>query len=138
MFPTLRGTCRSRTVSAPSSFLSRGPILRWGLAGVLGLLSALNGAPAWAAADVNKAALEELRTVKGIGPGIAGRILEERKRGGFKDWADFIGRVKGIGEGNAAKFSGNGLTVNGAAYAAVAGTAPMAAASQSSSRGRQP
>ena len=58
----------------------------------------------------------ELETVKGIGPAIAGKMLDERKKSPFKDWADMVARVKGVGEGNAAKFSTEGLTVNGQAF----------------------
>jgi competence protein ComEA len=44
------------------------------------------------------------------------QILDERtKNGGFKDWADFQKRVKGVGEKRAAKLSGAGLQVNGKA-----------------------
>lgn len=68
---------------------------------------------ALAAVDVNKATQAELESVKGIGPGIAGRILDERRKGPFKDWSDFEGRVKGVGEKNAARYSEAGLTVNG-------------------------
>jgi MFS family permease len=51
-----------------------------------------------------------------IGPAISGRILDERKKGNFKSWEDLIERVKGLGVGNAAKFSAEGLTVSGAGY----------------------
>lgn len=81
---------------------------------------ALFAAVAFAAVDVNKATQADLESVKGVGPTIAGKILDERKKGSFKDWNDMIERVKGIGEGNAAKFSAEGLTVNGAAYKAAA------------------
>jgi competence protein ComEA len=73
-------------------------------------------AASYAAVDVNKATAAELDGIKGIGPGISGKIVEERKKGTFKDWQDFIDRVKGVGEGNAAKFSEGGLTVNGSAF----------------------
>ena len=43
--------------------------------------------------------------------------------GRFKDWTDLIDRVKGLGEGNAAKFSTEGLTVNGAAFKGAAAAA---------------
>ncbi|OYU44739.1 MAG: hypothetical protein CFE44_11310 [Burkholderiales bacterium PBB4] len=72
---------------------------------------------AFAAVDVNKATAAELDSIKGIGPGISTKILDERKKGNFKDWNDFIDRTKGVGDGNAAKFSAEGLTVNGAAFA---------------------
>lgn len=69
-----------------------------------------------AAVDVNKATGADLDTIKGIGPSISSRIIEERKAAPFKDWADLIQRVKGVGEATAAKFSAEGLTVNGARY----------------------
>lgn len=81
--------------------------------------------PAQAAVDANKANQAELETVKGIGPGLSGKILDARKAGAFKDWGDFVERVSGIGPGNAARFSQAGLTVNDAAYSATP-TAPAA------------
>ena len=77
---------------------------------------ALLAAAAFAAVDANKATLAELETVKGIGPSVATKIVDERRKGRFKDWADMVERVHGVGEGNAAKFSAEGLTVNGQAY----------------------
>jgi competence protein ComEA len=87
----------------------------------------------FAAVDVNKATAAELDAVKGIGPAISGKILDERKKGAFKDWNDFVDRVKGIGEGNAAKLSAEGLTVGGSTFKGMAAPAakkedkPMAA-----------
>ena len=72
---------------------------------------------AQAAVDVNKANQAELETVKGIGPGLSGKILDARKSGSFKDWNDLVDRVGGIGTGNATKFSQAGLTVAGGTYA---------------------
>ena len=83
---------------------------------LLAFFAAMTVAVAFAAVDVNKATPAELDGIKGIGPGISGKIVDERKKGNFKSWDDFIGRVKGIGEGNAAKFSAEGLTVGGAGY----------------------
>lgn len=83
---------------------------------LLAVLLAFFAAAAFAAVDVNKADQAALDSVKGIGPAIATKIIDERKKGTFKDWADFIERVKGVGEGNAAKFSAEGLTVNGASF----------------------
>ena len=74
------------------------------------------------AADVNKATEAELDGVRGIGPAMTARILEERKKGAFKDWNDVIERVKGVGPANAARFSKEGLTVNGEAFKAAAAT----------------
>lgn len=70
-------------------------------------------AAALAAVDVNTASAADLDSIKGIGPGTTSRIIDARKAGPFKDWTDFVERVRGIGPGNAAKLSGNGLTVNG-------------------------
>ena len=91
------------------------------------LMLALFTFAAFAAVDVNKATQAELDGIKGIGPGIAGKILDERKKGNFKDWTDFVERVKGVGEGNAAKFSAQGMTVNGATFKGMA-AAPAKAA----------
>ena len=90
---------------------------------------ALSATFAFAAVEVNKASQAELETIKGVGPAMSAKILEARKAGTFKDWPDLAGRVKGIGRGNSVKFSGEGLTVNGAAYtaAAIPTAAPRAA-----------
>ena len=93
---------------------------------LLAFFAAMYMAVSFAAVDVNKATAAELDGIKGIGPAISGKIVDERKKGNFKDWNDFIERVKGVGEGNAAKFSAEGLTVGGAGYKGVA--APAAAA----------
>jgi competence protein ComEA len=83
---------------------------------ILAVLFALIAATAFAAVDVNKATQAELEGIKGIGPAIAGKILDERKKGNFKDWPDLVDRVKGVGDANAAKFSSEGLTVNGTGF----------------------
>ena len=89
-------------------------------------LAVLAGAAA-SAADVNQASAAELEAVKGIGPALSGKILSARQQGQFKSWADLVDRVSGMGPGNAARLSQNGLTVAGAAYAPVA-AAPAKAA----------
>ena len=68
---------------------------------------------AFAQVDVNKADAAALDAVKGIGPATSKAILEERKKGDFKDWSDFEQRVKGVGGKSAAKLSAAGLQVNG-------------------------
>ena len=83
---------------------------------ILAALLAFIAMSVFAAVDANTASQAELDGVKGIGPAIAGHIVEARKGGAFKDWPDFIERVKGVGEHNAVKFSEAGLTVNGAAF----------------------
>lgn len=68
---------------------------------------------AFAQVDVNKADQAALDGIRGIGPAMSKRILDERKKGEFKDWTDFESRVKGVGDKSAEKLSGAGLTVNG-------------------------
>ena len=87
------------------------------------LFALFYAALSFAAVDVNKATAAELDGIKGIGPGISGKILDERKKGAFKDWTDLVTRVNGVGETNAAKFSAEGMTVNGQGFKGVA-TAP--------------
>lgn len=83
---------------------------------ILAVLAMLYAAAAFAAVDVNKATAAELDGIKGIGPAMSRQILDERKKGTFKNWEDLITRVKGIGDGNAAKYSAEGLRVNGSTY----------------------
>jgi competence protein ComEA len=92
---------------------------------ILAVAAMLYAAACFAAVDVNKAGAADLDSIKGIGPAMSTKILDERKKGNFKDWNDFIERVKGVGEGNAAKFSAEGLTVGGAAFKGAA-AAPAA------------
>jgi competence protein ComEA len=97
-------------------------------------LAAMIAISAFAAVDANKGSQAELEAVKGIGPVISTLIINERKKGDFKDWNDLVVRVKGVGEKSAAKFSEGGLTVNGSAYAgAPAKTEPSTAAKAASS-----
>jgi competence protein ComEA len=84
---------------------------------ILAILVMLYAAVAFAAVDVNKANAADLDSVKGIGPATSSKIIAEREKNGpFKDWNDLIGRVKGIGETNAATMSTSGLTVAGTSY----------------------
>jgi len=87
---------------------------------ILLIITLLYAAAAFAAVDVNKATAAELDGIKGIGPSLSTKILDERKNGNFKDWSDFISRVGGVGEKTAAKFSTEGLTVNGKKFSAAA------------------
>jgi len=84
-------------------------------------------ASSFAAVDVNKGTAAELDGIKGVGPAMSKRILDARKEGEFKDWSDFMQRVKGVKEKKAAKLSTDGLTVNGQAF----GGAPAAAPAKS-------
>ncbi|MDB5955577.1 helix-hairpin-helix domain-containing protein [Ramlibacter sp.] len=83
---------------------------------ILVLLAMLYAAACFAAVDVNKATATELDAVKGIGPVMSKRIIDERKKGDFKNWDDLVSRVKGIGDATAAKLSAEGLTVKGAEF----------------------
>lgn len=83
---------------------------------LLAALAMFYAAFSFAAVDANTATAADLDGVKGIGPAMSTRILEERKKGKFKDWSDFIARVKGVGDKSADRLSSNGLTINGAAY----------------------
>ena len=83
---------------------------------ILALLAMLYAAASFAAVDVNKATAADLDGIKGIGPVMSKRIIDERKKGDFKNWDDLMGRVKGIGSPTAAKYSAGGLTVNGAEF----------------------
>jgi competence protein ComEA len=99
---------------------------------IIAALVALLAATAFAAVDANKATQAELESIKGIGPAISTKIVDERKKGDYKDWNDLVTRVNGVGEHNAATFSTGGLTVNGKAYAgAPAAAMPAKAASGS-------
>ena len=83
---------------------------------VLAALVGMLAAKAWAV-DANPATEAELDGVKGLGPSQTARILQAREKAPFKDWADFMARVKGIKPPTAAKLSHNGLTVNEQPYA---------------------
>jgi competence protein ComEA len=47
--------------------------------------------------DINKASAEELTALKGIGPVLAGNIVEHRLKNGRFQSVDGLLRVKGIG-----------------------------------------
>lgn len=83
---------------------------------LIAIVMAVFALNAYAAVEVNRASQAELETVKGIGPGLSAKILKAREAGAFKNWADMVERVGGIGAGNAAKFSQAGLTVGGAGF----------------------
>ncbi len=65
----------------------------------------------WAAVDVNTADPSALETLSGVGPKRSKAIVDERTRNGpYKDAADFMARVPGIGEKSLAKLQNEGLT----------------------------
>lgn len=90
------------------------------------LALALAANACFAAVEVNQATEAELDSVKGLGPSSTRRILQARSQGLFKDWADFMARVKGIKPPTATKLSKEGLTVNEAPYPGT-GSGPGAA-----------
>ena len=94
---------------------------------ILAIAAMLFAVASWAAVDVNKATSAELDGVKGVGPALSKRIVDARKSAPFKDWADFMGRVKGVKEKSATKLSAAGLTVNGQAYGAAPAPAKVSA-----------
>jgi len=92
---------------------------------IVGLIVALYAALCFAEVEVNKASAAELDSIRGIGPSLSDRILDERNKGAFQDWNDLIARVKGMGPRSAVKFSAEGLTVNDMHYKETA-AAPLA------------
>ncbi|MYN11852.1 DUF655 domain-containing protein [Pusillimonas sp. TS35] len=106
----------------------------------IGVLAAL---PALAAVDLNSATVEQLQTLRGIGPRTASVIIEERRRAGpFTSIEDLSDRVRGIGLRKAAALEASGLRV-GPAYRVLqqdnmpaAGKPGVARSSQVSSTGR--
>nr|WP_315464134.1 helix-hairpin-helix domain-containing protein [uncultured Rhodoferax sp.] len=68
------------------------------------------------ALELNEATEAQLDGLRGLGPSSTARILQAREAGPFRNWADFMARVKGIKPATAAKFSAQGLTVQGAPY----------------------
>ena len=95
------------------------------------VLFAILSATASAAVDINKASQAELESVKGIGPSMSTKILDARKAGSFRDWGDLQSRVKGVRDKTSSKFSTQGLTVNGQAYAGGGDTMTAKTASKS-------
>ena len=83
---------------------------------LLATLAMLYCGLACASVDANQASVAELDSIKGIGPAMSSRILDERKKGPFKSWADLMARVKGVGQASAARLSSEGLTVGGATF----------------------
>lgn len=91
------------------------------------LLSLLPAAACWASVEANQASEAELDGIRGIGPGLSQRILQERQKAPFRDWGDFIGRVGGVGPASATRLSTEGLTVNGEGYRGRAARPPAGA-----------
>jgi competence protein ComEA len=68
--------------------------------------------------DIAQARELDLDGLRGLGPATTQRLLRERERAPFQDWADLMRRVPGIGARKAAQLSEQGLRVQGQAYPA--------------------
>jgi competence protein ComEA len=102
------------------------------------LLAGAAPASALASVNANTATTDELRTVRGIGPSIAQRIVDERRRGAFASLDDLQARVRGVGEASVRRMAAGGLVV-GAAGAA--GATPVVSRPQTElieGRAREP
>lgn len=96
------------------------------LLSILACCAIYSCSPAFAAIDVNQADEAALTGVKGVGPAMAHRIVEERgKQGAFKDAADLATRVKGLGPKSVARLQREGLSI-GKAPAAMPAKAAVA------------
>jgi competence protein ComEA len=101
-------------------------MLRKLFAALVGVMLSLN--LAFAATDANTASKDELDKVKGIGPAIAQKIVDERQKNGpFKSLDDLAQRVKGVGDTSVKKMAAEGLTVGGGSAGATTAGAPAKA-----------
>lgn len=66
--------------------------------------------------DVAQARELDLDGLRGLGPATTRLLMAERQRQPFRDWADLMQRVPGIGARKAAQLSAQGLRVNGQSY----------------------
>jgi competence protein ComEA len=85
---------------------------------LLASIAAFSASLCLAATEANLATEAELDSIKGLGPASTARILRERENSPFKDWTDFLRRVKGFKGSSAARLSEAGLTVNGQPFEA--------------------
>ena len=74
------------------------------------------------ATDLNTATEAELDSIRGIGPATSRRILAERDKSSFRDWADLMARVKGIQQATAQRYAAQGVTVNGLSFSQASAT----------------
>ena len=66
--------------------------------------------------DLAQAREVDLDGLRGLGPATTQRILSERERAPFRDWADLLQRVPGIGPRKAEQLSAQGLRIHGQHY----------------------
>lgn len=79
---------------------------------IIMLLSLMFSAAALAV-DLNTATRAELEQLNGLGVSTAARVLEERAKAPFADWADLARRVKGIKGRRVEQLRQQGATING-------------------------
>jgi competence protein ComEA len=89
-----------------------------GRSAVLALLVAAAAAARAAALDVNTATQAQLEQLRGIGVSMSEKLLAERAKQPFADWADLIARVPGVSARSAERLSAQGLRVGERAYEA--------------------
>lgn len=82
----------------------------------LALLLALSGAAVAAPGpalrvDANTATEVELETIPGIGPALAARIAQERRKAPFRSLDDLEQRVRGVGPASLRRMREGGLTI---------------------------
>ncbi len=63
--------------------------------------------------ELNTASRAELESLPGLGPSLAGQLIEMRAQSTFRDWQDLALRVRGMGPKLQARLSGAGLRING-------------------------
>jgi competence protein ComEA len=85
-----------------------------GKAWTVASLLVLHGAAC--ALDVNAASQAELEQLRGIGVSLSERLIAERAKRPFADWADLMRRLPGLGPRQASRLSSQGLTVGDRAY----------------------
>ena len=88
-------------------------LVRLARAALFGLgLSLLASGPLMARVDLNTASQSQLESIRGIGPSMSKRIVEERKRNGpFVSPQDFARRVSGVGPKKLKAFQDGGLVI---------------------------
>jgi len=77
--------------------------------------------------DVNTATEADIASVISVGPRVAAQIVEERNKRRFRDWADLIHRVTGMGPALAVFYASScGLNVDGKSFDSVPPDAEIA------------
>jgi len=72
--------------------------------------------PSLHALDLNVATEAELDGLSGLGPAFTSLVMQARADRPFRDWADFMRRVKGVRQTTAEKLSRQGATIQGQAF----------------------